>query len=99
MELAIQNHTHDKKYILEEIKEFGKQHNVIYDDIEGKVCFLAYLKVGERGWFLYESDGLESWFLAAHRIHTSIVKKLVYTEDKVFVETENTRFVFKMINW
>lgn len=42
--------TYDKKYILDKIEELGK-HNPIYEGMEGKICYLAYLNVGERGWF------------------------------------------------
>ena len=85
---------YNKKYYLERLEEFG-QHNIIYDDIEGSICYLAYLNVGERGWFLYE---ISDWFDSAHRIHTSIIKSVEYFNDKIVVETQNTRFTFRLIN-
>lgn len=85
---------YNKKYRLEKIEEMNK-HNSIYDDAEGSVCYLAYLNIGERGWFLREDD---DWFFGeAHRIHTSTVKDVVYTDKQVFVETRNTKFTFTLI--
>ena len=83
---------YSKKYYLEHIKEFG-EHNYIYDDIEGSVCYLAYINPGERGWFLYE----EGYVGYAQKVHTSIVKNVEYFDDKVIVETQNTRFTFVLI--
>lgn len=85
---------YSKKYRIEKLEEFNG-HNYIYDDIEDHVCYLAYFKIGERGWFLHETNDL---FMSAHRIHTSIVKSVEYVDDKVIVETRNTRFTFKMID-
>ncbi len=85
---------YNKKYYLEKIEEFNG-HNPIYDDIEGVVCYPAYLNIGERGWFLYIEDG---WFKEyAHRIHTSVIKDVVYTDNQVLVETQNTKFTFTLI--
>ena len=88
---------YNKKYRLENIEEFNG-HNFVYDDIEGAICYPAYFNVGERGWFLYETRGLDSWFTSAHRIHTSIVEIVEYLDDKIIVETQNTRFVFVLIS-
>ena len=86
---------YNKKYILEKIEEFNT-HNSIYDDIEGKTCYLAYLNVGERGWFLYE-DG--DWFSTPHRIHTSVIKDVKYTRgNQIIVMTQNTKLTFTLIN-
>lgn len=84
---------YNKKYTLVKLEEFGK-HNSLYDDILDHVCYLAYLNVGERGWFLHETG---VWFDPPHRIHTSIIKDVEYTEDRVIVTTENTRFTFEVI--
>lgn len=84
---------YNKKYRLENIEEFNG-HNYIYDDMLGKVCYLVYLNIGERGWFLWEDDDL---FSAPHRIHTSTVKDVKYAEDKVIVATNNTKFTFALI--
>ena len=85
---------YNKKYILEKIEEFNG-HNHIYDDIEGRICHPAYFNIGERGWFLWIEDG---WFDGfAHRIHTSIVKNVEYVDDAIIVETQNTKFVFRVV--
>lgn len=91
---------YNKKYKLEKIEEFNG-HNYIYDGVEGNICYPAYFNVGERGWFLYIEDN--GWREYAHRIHTSIVKNveyfddMEYEDDYIIVETENTRFTFRLI--
>ena len=84
---------YNKKYILKKIEEF-RRHNPLYDNIEGHVCYLVYLNPGERGWFLHETG---VWFDPPHRIHTSIVQDVVYSENQVIVTTENTQFTFEVI--
>ena len=84
---------YNKKYRLEKIEEFNK-HNPTYEDAEGKVCYLAYLNIGERGWILWESN---DWFSMVHRIYTSVIKDVEYFDDKIIVETQNTRLTFKLI--
>ena len=84
---------YNKKYRVEKIEEFNK-HNPIYEGVEGSTCYLAYLNVGERGWFLYESN----WWEATHRIHTSVIQSVVYADDKIFVTTQNTKFTFVLIS-
>lgn len=87
---------YNKKYRLENIEEFNG-HNPIYEDVEGAVCYPAYLNVGERGWFLYIEDN--GWHEYAHRIHTSIIQDVEYTRDnKIVVKTQNTKFTFTVIN-
>lgn len=86
---------YNKKYRLEKIEEFNR-HNFIYDNVEGSTCFLAYFNVGERGWFLQETENYG--FVSAHRIHTSKVNSVEYLEDQVVVETQNTRFTFRLIS-
>lgn len=82
------------KYRLDKIEEFNK-HNPMYDNMEGVVCYLAYFNVGERGWFLYESN---DWVSPVHRVHTSVVKEVVNTRGlQVIVTTENTKFTFSVI--
>lgn len=83
---------YNKKYRLDKIEELNR-HNPIYEDIEGSICYPAYLNVGERGYFLYEND----WFGKAHRIHTSTIKDVVYTDNQILVETMNTKFTFTVI--
>lgn len=83
------------KYRLEKIEEFNG-HNPIYDNIEGRVCYPAYLNVGERGWFLYIEDN--GWHEYAHRIHTSVIKDVVSTRcNQIIVTTQNTKFTFTAI--
>ena len=86
---------YNKKYILEKIEEFNGR-NPIYDDAEGQLAYPAYLNVGERGWFLWiESDWRKDF---AHRIHTSVIKSVEYLDDEIIVITQNTKFVFRLIN-
>lgn len=91
---------YNKKYYLEDIKELNN-HNPIYDDMVGETCYLAYLKVGERGWFLYEDN---DW-LGCHRVHTSVIKNVEYSSfiddtgyccERIIVETQNTKFTFRL---
>ena len=82
---------HNKKYRLDKIEEMNK-HNPIYENMDGATCYLAYLNVGDRGWFLFE----DSWGLP-HRIHTSTVRDVVYTDGQVLVTTMNTKFTFTVI--
>ena len=87
---------YSKKYRIEKIEEFGR-HNFIYEDMEGCVCYLAYLNVGERGWFL--CDYKNEYFATSkypHRVHTSIVENVEYLDDRVIVTTENTRLMFRV---
>lgn len=86
---------YSKKYTLDKVEEFG-QHNCMYDSVEGSLCYLAYLHVGERGWFLfYRPDIFRSG--VPHRVHTSTVKDVEYFDDRVIVTTQNTKFIFKVI--
>ena len=86
---------YDKKYIIEKIEEFNK-HNYIYENMEGSICYPAYFKVGEGGWFLYEAeDSLH--ITAVHRIHTTEIKSVEYIDDVIIVETQNTRLTFRVI--
>lgn len=84
---------YNKKYRVEKIEQFGR-YNSIYEDMEGCVAYIAYLNVGDRGWFLYEQD---DWFNTPHRIHTSTVNNIEYTDDLVIVTTNNTKLTFKLI--
>lgn len=86
---------YNKKYCLDKIEEFNG-HNPIYDDMNGVICYLAYLNVGERGWFLYIDENY--WYEYAHRIHTSIIQDVEYNDNQVVVTTQNTKFTFTLIN-
>ena len=82
---------YSNKYYLESVEEFN-QHNPVYTDMVGATCYLAYFRVGERGWFLYE---LNDWFARPHRVHTSLVKDVEYLDNgQVIVTTQNTKFTF-----
>ena len=82
------------KYRLVEIESFNG-YNPVHDNIRGKICYLAYLNEGERGWFLYETNDV---FDPIHRIHTSTVKEVQYTRgNQIIVFTRNTKYVFKNI--
>ena len=88
---------YSKKYRLEEVEEFGG-HNPIYDRAKGCICYPAYLKVGERGWFLFEVQLDDEWLAYPHRLHTSVIKDVKYTRDmRIVVTTENTKLVFKSV--
>ena len=85
---------YNKKYRLIEIDRPDENKNVC-DDMKNSICYLAYLKVGERGWFLYEADDP---IVPVHRIHTSVIKDVQYTRgNRVVVMTENTKYVFEVI--
>lgn len=85
---------YNKKYRLVEVESFST-YNPVHDNIRDKICYLAYLKEGERGWFLCETDNM---FDPIHRIHTSTVKDVLYTRDnQIIVRTRNTKYVFKLI--
>lgn len=86
---------HSKKYILDKIEEFGK-HNPLYEGVESSLCYLAYLHVGERGWFLYHRGNVFRSDIP-HRVHTTTVEDVEYTDNQVIVTTQNTRFIFKVI--
>lgn len=88
---------YSKKYRIVEIEEFNG-HNPIYENAKGCVCYPAYLKVGERGWLLYEVQ-LEDEFMAyPHRLRTSVIKDVQSRRDNsIVVTTENTRLVLKVI--
>ena len=83
---------HNKKYRLKSIATDNMTD--LHKNILGKVCYIAYFKVGERGWFFCDTDETQP----LHRIHTSCVKDVKYTRDnQVVVSTENTLYVFEVI--
>jgi hypothetical protein len=92
---------YSKKYCFEKIEQFrGLNHT--YDDMEGRVCYPAYLKVGERGWILYEIE--DEYPNYPHRLNTSPVKNVQYTYDifgtdviEIVITTANTRLTLKVI--
>lgn len=86
---------YSKKYKAIEIN--SKDYNVVHQEVLGKVCYLAYFKTGEKGWFLYEPS--EMFFpTPVHRIHTSFVNDVDYSQpNKVIVTTNNTTYTFEEI--
>lgn len=83
---------YNKRYKLESIET--TRHNSIHDEILGKICYLAYFKEGERGWFLCNTE--DGTPCPVHRIHTSEVKEVSYsgTGMHILVSTENTKYYF-----
>ena len=84
---------YNKKYCLDKVEELGR-YNPIHEQMEGKLCYLAYFNVGERGWFLYDTD---DWYNPVHRLHTSTVKNVEYSDNQVVVTTHNTKYTFRLI--
>lgn len=89
---------YSKKYRLEEVEEFH-YHNPIYEDAKGCTCYPAYLKVGERGWLLCETDHYSG--AVPHRLHTSVIQNVEYVigdELGIVITTENTKFILRMVD-
>ena len=86
---------YSKKYRFEKIEQFNRP-NYIYLEMEGRVCYPAYLKVGERGWILYErEDGPGGW---PHWLNTSPIKDVEILSDRTLViTTQNTRLTLAVI--
>ena len=84
---------YNKKYILKNIDPIGGSLvNPVHATILGKTCYIAYLNVNERGWFLCEVDE------DVHRIHTSEIKDVRYIRgNRIIVYTRNTKYVFEVI--
>ena len=88
---------YSKKYRIDKIEQFGR-YNPIYEDMEGRVCYPAYLHVGERGCILYERD--DEWVRLPHRLHTSIIQNVEYVigdELEIVITTEHTKLTLKSI--
>lgn len=91
---------YNKKYRFDKIEEFN-HYNPIYEGMEGRICYPAYLNPGERGWILYENE-VNDWMpvIVPHRLHTSVIKNVEYIvgdELGIVITTENTRFTLKSI--
>lgn len=83
---------YSKKFRLSNIRRQSQFNGEFYDSIKGKICYLGFFRIGERGWFLCDH---EQGFAPVHRIHTSEVKGVKYNENgQVIVTTENTEYVF-----
>lgn len=85
-----------KKYILKMVEEFNR-HNPLYDNVNGCVCYPAYLKPGERGWLLVEYMREDEWLTYPHRLHTSVIKSVVYADEQIIITTENTRLTLEVV--
>ena len=86
---------YSKNYKFEKIEQFNRP-NYIYLEMEGRVCYPAYLKVGERGWILYEIE--DEYPNYPHRLNTSPVQNVEYVigdELRIVIVTENTRLTLK----
>jgi hypothetical protein len=85
---------YSKKYRLINIETSGKA-NPTHETIKNKICYLAYLNIGERGWFLCDT---QEELNPVHRIHTSEIKDVQYNRDNsIVVSTENTKYTFKVL--
>ena len=84
---------YNKKYRLTNI--ITEIYNPIHENVLNTICYLAYFNIGERGWFLYRTN---DWFDSVNRIHTSVVKDVEYTDNQVVVTTNNSKYVFELID-
>lgn len=84
----------DHRYRLEEIISKTDVEAKDKEDFLGKICYPAYFKVGERGWFLRETDGCT---YAPDRIITPKIEKVEWNGANFTVETENTIYKFMQI--
>lgn len=90
---------YSKKYRLEKVEEFNG-HNPMYDNMEGCICYPAYLKAGKRGWLLYEVQLEDEWMAYPHRCHTSVIQNVDYIigdELSIVITTQNTRLTLKEV--
>ena len=85
---------YNKKYRIEKIEEINR-NSLVYDGVEGSIAYPAYFNIGERGWFLYIENG---WREFAHRIHTSTIENVEYTDDVIIVTTKNTKLTFRLVS-
>lgn len=88
------NEKYNKKYRAVSVKTAEPRE--VHNEVEGKICYPAYFKVGERGWFLCEMSEVLSP-TTIHRIHTSTVQKVDYANNKITVYTENTTYEFEEV--
>lgn len=84
------NHRYRLEEIISKIDVKAKDK----EDFLGKICYPAYFKVGENGWFLCETDGCT---YAPDRIRTSEVKNVEGSYDRFTVTTNNSRYTFVAI--
>lgn len=84
---------YSKKYIAKSVT--SSHRSECHNEVEGAICFPAYFKVGERGWFLFRHE--EDFFNPYHRLHTSEVKAVEYGNNYIKVTTQNTEYLFEVI--
>lgn len=83
---------YSRKYRLTNIN--SRRGTCVHAECLDKVCYLAFFKTGERGWFLCDvEDGTK---YPVHRIHTSNVQSVKYLDNGnvVLVSTDNTDYEF-----
>lgn len=80
---------YDKRYILRYITEPPDES--LYSDIVGNVCYPAYFRVGEKGWFLMMNDVEND---VPQRVCIPVVKSVQFAGDGFVVRTEGRRFSF-----
>lgn len=85
---------YNKKYRCSEIERPNNRDNPCHNMIVGSVCYLVYFSIGEIGLFLYEAEDL---YEPVHRVRTSLVEDVEYTDSQVIVTTKNTKYVFDLI--
>ena len=88
---------YSKKYQIDAVEQFGTP-NPIYENALGCVCYPAYLKVGERGWLLYEAQLDDEWMAYPHRLHTSIIQNVEYLRDgSIVITTKHTKLTLREV--
>jgi len=85
----------NKKYRAVSVKSTDNRE--VHDNIRGKICYPAYFKVGERGWFLCEMSDI-LFPTPVHRMNTSTVRKVEYYDNGFTVFTENTTYEFEEVD-
>ena len=84
----------DKKYraVSVESERFNPLHDMVRDSV---CCYPAYFKVGERGWFLLVEDTGSEYI--THKAHITPIQDVVYEENRITVQTVNTKYAFEVI--
>lgn len=81
------------RYILTVKPKEGKPYNPVHDDIQGSVCSILDIEVGQRGWIMVWSD-YDGW----HRVHTSTVESIEphpIKDEGWMITTRNTVYFFE----
>lgn len=82
----------DKRYIIEDIHEKGRR-NYRHDIILNCLCYLAYVKVGERAWILYQ----ETHEYHPHVCHLSTVQEVRRSPGILTIETKNSIYTLREV--